>query len=99
MNSKKFALLWNSGGYIVGFDWIIAKNYLKSIKSRIGLIVINNQLIYSIKENSSGSFWKPCRAISNTGNRTTNKKNALKDYFYHYLLRNQSNFTIIEHNN
>ena len=95
MNSKMFALLWNSGGYIVGPDWVIAKNYLKSTKSRIGLIVINKQLIYSIKENSSAS-WKPCRVISNTGNRATNKKNALKDYFYHYLLRNQSNFTIIE---
>ena len=92
---KKYILLWNSGGFIIGVDWIIAKNYLKAINFRIGLIEINNQLIYSVKSNSNGS-WKPCRTIKNSGDRSINKKNALKDYFNHYLLKNQSNFTIIE---
>ena len=56
--TKKYIFLWNCGGFIIGFDWIIAKNYLKSINARIGLIELNNQLIYSIKSNSNGS-WKP----------------------------------------
>ena len=94
-STKKYILLWNSGGFIIGFDWIIAKNYLKNINARIGLIELNNQLIYSIKSNSNSS-WKPCRAIKNSGDRAINKKNALKDYFHNYLLNNQSNFTIIE---
>lgn len=93
--NKKYILLWNSGGFIIGSDWIIAKNYLKAKNFRIGLIEINNQLIYSVKSNSNGS-WKPCRAIKNSGDRAINKKNALKDYFHNYLLNNQSNFTIIE---
>ena len=94
-SAKKFVLLFNSGGYIVGVDWIIAKNYLRKINCRLGLIEINNQLIYSVKSNSGGS-WKTCRAISNYRDRVLNKQAAFKDYFYEYLIKNQSNFSIIE---
>ena len=94
--NQKYILLWNSGGFIIGSDWIIAKNYLKAKNFRIGLIEINNQLIYSVKSNSTNGSWRPYRAIKNSGDRAINKKNALKDYFHNYLLNNQSNFTIIE---
>lgn len=93
--NKKFALIWKSGGYIIGADWVVAKHYLKSINSRIGLIEVSNQLIYSIKDNSGGS-WQACRAIKRNSNHTINRQNALRDYFYSYLLTNQSNFTILE---
>ncbi len=93
--SKKFVLVWKSGGYIVGEDFIIARKYFKAKRLVLGLMKLqrNNKLVYSFKVQGSSDY-QPCATINNAGNETINREKAFKHFFYNYLMKNQDEFSI-----
>lgn len=93
--SKKFALVWKSGGYIVGEDFIVARKYCKTKHLILGLMILekHNKVVYSFRVQNNFN-WRPFGTINNTGNECLNRKNAFKDFFYNFLKKNQDDFNI-----
>lgn len=93
--SKKFALIWKNGGYIVGEDFIVARKYCKVKHLILGLVKLekHNKIVYSFRALNNFN-WRPFGTINDSGDEIRNRENAFKHFFYNFLMKNQDEFSI-----